>query len=145
MYTHTLPLKEKNSGLVLLPFCSKIKILLPKNKIKTEFFFSRTVMLQNVSSFIYYWMSASKPICMSQAPPQSDNCNSISWHTYNQEKKLHKILVRSANVTSFMEFQYLQTIILDFSYIQAILHCKTTPSAQFLNFPLISAFMKNSF
>jgi len=45
IYTHTYTYihtpqgkKKKNPGLVLLPFCPKIKTLLPKNKLKMDFY-----------------------------------------------------------------------------------------------------------
>lgn len=142
IYTHTPLLKDKKSWPCFITFLSQTKIPLPKNKQKKWIF----IFFQNsyVCCLIFCLVSASKLICISQAPPQSGNCNSVSWCTYNQDKMLCIKTVGSADVTSFMDFLYLQSI-LDFSFIQAILHCKTTPSSQFLNFPLFLAFMKNSF
>lgn len=44
-----------------------------------------------------------------------------------------------------MDIQSLQTTIYDFSFIHLIVHYKTVPSVKFLNFPLLSVLMKNSF
>lgn len=130
-YTHIPPSQVKTiHALFYYFFCPKPKYCFLRTNWKWIFIFFRTVMLQNISCFILCRVSASKLISVSQAPPVSGNCNSASWCTYNQDKTLRKSKVaRSANVTSFMDFKYLQSTILNFPFVQHIPHRKTTPSA----------------